>query len=142
MSLAMTVPEREAFLADRHIGVISFPDHNAGPLAAPIWYDYDPTIGLWVIIAPTSRKGRLASIEHRISLVAQSEAMPYKYVSVEGPITSIVPTEKHALLSMATRYLGEEMGKDYAAQNTGDSVTVLMNIERWLTVDYGKAGLG
>ncbi|NKB97198.1 MAG: pyridoxamine 5'-phosphate oxidase [Pseudomonadales bacterium] len=142
MSLAMTVTERETFLADLHVGVISFVDPAAGPLTAPIWYDYDPQVGLWVIIGPESRKGQLASVGSRISLVAQSEAMPYKYVSVEGPITSIEPSEEGALLSMATRYLGEEMGKGYAAQSTGDNVTVLMNVERWLTVDYGKANLG
>jgi nitroimidazol reductase NimA-like FMN-containing flavoprotein (pyridoxamine 5'-phosphate oxidase superfamily) len=142
MSLAMSQTERETFLADLHVGVISFADPGAGPLTAPIWYDYDPTIGLWVIIGPDSRKGKLANVGSRISLVAQSEAMPYKYVSVEGPITAIAPVEDGALLSMATRYLGEEMGKGYAAQNSGESVTVLMNIERWLTVDYGKVDQG
>ena len=140
MSLAMNQAEREQYLADLHVGVISMPHPAAGPLTAPIWYDYEPSKGLWVLISPTSRKGKLAEVGKRISLVAQSEDMPYKYVSVEGPIRSIEPSKDGELLAMATRYLGEEMGKAYAAQSTGENVTVLMDIERWLTVDYAKLG--
>ena len=140
MSLAMSQEEREQYLADLHVGVISMPDPDAGPLTAPIWYDYEPSKGLWVLISPTSRKGKLAEVGKRISLVAQSEAMPYKYVSVEGPIRSIEPSQDGELLSMATRYLGEDMGRAYAEQSTGENVTVIMDVERWLTVDYAKLG--
>jgi nitroimidazol reductase NimA-like FMN-containing flavoprotein (pyridoxamine 5'-phosphate oxidase superfamily) len=37
MSLAMTRQERETFLADVHVGVISMADEGRGPLAVPIW---------------------------------------------------------------------------------------------------------
>ena len=33
-----------------------------------------------------------------------------------------------------------QTGKAYVAQSTGENVTVLMDVERWLTVDYGKVG--
>ena len=36
----MTKQEREAFLADLHIGIISIPDGGRGPLTVPIWYLY------------------------------------------------------------------------------------------------------
>ena len=140
MSLAMTKDERETFLAGLHVGVIAFPDTNSGPLNAPIWYDYTPERGLSVIISPESRKGKLASVGTRVSLVAQDEAPPYKYVSVEGPIASIDPLAEGELEAMATRYLGEEMGKADAANGGGDSVSIKIAIERWLTVDYAKRG--
>ena len=139
MTLAMSRREREAFLADVHVGVISLPQSGRGPLTAPIWYDYDPDVGLWVLIGPTSRKGKLAKVGMRVSLVAQSEALPYKYVSVEGPIAAIEPSAAHELQAMAIRYLGDEQGKAYAAASSSDNVTVRIDIERWLTVDYGKA---
>jgi len=41
MSLAMTKQEREAFLADVHVGVISIPEPGRGPLTVPVWYAYD-----------------------------------------------------------------------------------------------------
>ncbi|MFT5048177.1 MAG: nitroimidazol reductase NimA-like FMN-containing flavoprotein [Porticoccaceae bacterium] len=37
MSLSETKEEREAFLAQVHIGVISFNEPNRDPLSAPIW---------------------------------------------------------------------------------------------------------
>ena len=40
-ALSMTTEERQAFLADPHIGVISINAPDRGPLTAPIWYDYE-----------------------------------------------------------------------------------------------------
>ena len=45
MSLAMTKKEREAFLADLHVGVISIEQAGSPPLTVPIWYDYQPGAG-------------------------------------------------------------------------------------------------
>ena len=38
MSLTMTNEEREAFLADVHVAVISVAEDGHGPLVVPIWY--------------------------------------------------------------------------------------------------------
>ena len=85
-SLKMTVEEREAFLADRHVGVISIEDAGKAPLSAPIWYDFDPGVGVWLLTGKDSLKGRLLEKVDGFTLVAQNEDMPYKYVSVTGPI--------------------------------------------------------
>ena len=137
MSLAMSQEEREAFLAEMHVGVIAINDPGRGPLTAPIWYDYEPGGAVRVLIGPESRKARLLNAGDRVSLGARQEAMPYRYVSVEGTV-SLRPSEDGEILAMATRYLGEDMGRAYAEQNTGDNLTVAIDIERWLTVDYGK----
>ncbi len=144
MSLAMTREEREAFLADLHVGVISIAEEGRGPLTAPIWYDYTPGGELWVITDRTSRKGRLLELTGRFSLCAQTEAPPYKYVSVEGEVSSIEPAdlEKHTR-PMARRYLGAELGDRYVEATAGEreaggSVVVRMRPRRWLTVDYAK----
>jgi nitroimidazol reductase NimA-like FMN-containing flavoprotein (pyridoxamine 5'-phosphate oxidase superfamily) len=42
VSLAMTKQERERFLADLHVGIISIPEEGRGPLTVPIWYSYEP----------------------------------------------------------------------------------------------------
>jgi len=145
MSLAMTKDEREAFLADLHVGVISIPEPGRGPLTVPIWYAYEPGGELWVVTDRDSRKGRLLAGAGRISLCAQSEAPPYQYVSVEGPIVAIEPSdrERHAR-PMARRYLGAELGDRYVEATAGErdaaggSVVVRVRPERWLTVDYRK----
>ncbi|MEM7281616.1 MAG: pyridoxamine 5'-phosphate oxidase family protein [Pseudomonadota bacterium] len=138
--MAMTPEEREAFLADLHIGVLSIPDGERGPLSAPIWYDYTPGGALWVIIGTGSRKAKCLQVAQRVSLVAQQESMPYKYVSVEGPVISQTASAPGELLAMAQRYFGETQGRAYADASSGDNLTVRIQPERWLTVDYGKMG--
>jgi nitroimidazol reductase NimA-like FMN-containing flavoprotein (pyridoxamine 5'-phosphate oxidase superfamily) len=146
MSLQMNREEREEFLAGLHVGIISIADPGRGPLSAPIWYDYEPGGELWIITAADSRKGRLLQTADRFSLVAQTEAPPYKYVSVEGPITSIRESDyEDDERRMASRYLGPEFGDRYleatggaAARKAATQLRVAMRPERWLTTDYAK----
>ena len=136
----MSRDEREAFLADLHVGVLAINDSGQGPLTIPIWYDHQPDGELWFLTGPDSRKGKLLDLETRVSLVAQTEDPPYKYVSVEGPIVAIEPSSEKALLKMAIRYLGTDAGNQYATSNAGGGgVVVRMIPERWLTVDYAKS---
>jgi nitroimidazol reductase NimA-like FMN-containing flavoprotein (pyridoxamine 5'-phosphate oxidase superfamily) len=135
----MTQEEREAFLASLHVGVLAIPSDGA-PLTAPIWYDYKPGGDIWVLTGPKSRKGRLLKEGSQITLVAQQESLPYAYVSVEGTVTAIAPEADGDTLHMATRYLGEALGRGYAEANAGaESVRVTIRPDRWLTVDYAKS---
>ena len=54
MSTAMTEEERDAFLADLHVGVLSIEQDGRPPLSVPIWYDYAPGVGVWVITGDAS----------------------------------------------------------------------------------------
>ncbi len=139
MSLEMSVEEREAFLADLHVGVVGIARKTKGPLTVPIWYDYEPGGDVWMVLSSTSLKGKLLTKTDRISLCAQSEQPPYSYVSIEGPFR-ITRRADEQLLHMATRYLGEELGRQYAAASEGgdDSVVVSITPETWYTVDYNK----
>lgn len=141
MSLSMTRAEREAFLADVHVGVLSLAEPGRGPLTVPIWYAYEPGGELRVVTARDSRKGRLLGASPRISLCAQSETPPYRYVSVEGPVTHVGRADRDRdVRPLAFRYLGEELGERYleATADSEESLVVRMRPERWLTVDYGK----
>lgn len=141
MSLTMTKEEREAFLADVHVAVISIAEDGRGPLTVPIWYSYEPGGEVRVITARMSRKGRLLERAGRFSLCAQTETPPYKYVSVEGPIVAIETADlERDRRPLARRYLGEVVG-DWYIESTRDAVgnvLVRMRPERWLTVDYAK----
>jgi len=142
MSLAMTEHEREAFLADLHVAVISIERADGPPLAVPIWYGYEPGALVWIITSPESLKGRLLQAAGRFSLCVQTEEPPlYKYVSVEGPIIDTAPadleTERRPL---AYRYFGQEMGDLYLAGTDEAGSRFSMRPERWWTVDYAKLG--
>ena len=136
---ALNQQEKEAFLSELHVGVLSIPQDGRGPLAAPIWYCYTPGKSLWIMIGRDSRKAGLLKVGTRVSLCAQKEDPPYAYVTVEGPVESIGPGTDEDILELATRYLGEEDGKAYAeSMPTGASLTVTVRPETWLAVDYSR----
>ncbi len=141
MSSAMSIEQRERFLAGVHIGIVSIPRANKGPLTVPIWYDYEPGKKLWMITQSDSIKGKLLQKTTRISLCVQLETAPYQYVSVEGPFVINAPNEGQ-LLSMAIRYLGEEQGRSYVASSgtSEGNVIVSLSPETWYTVDYNNEG--
>jgi hypothetical protein len=89
----MTKEEREAFLANVHVGIISISEEGRGPLTVPILHAYDPGGDLRIMTGRESRKGRLLARAGRFSLCVQTENPPYKYVSVEGPIISTEPAD-------------------------------------------------
>lgn len=135
----MTQTEKEAFLAALHVGVLGLNDPGQGPLTVPIWYDYTAGGDLWFVTGEQSRKGRLIELNSRLSLAAQTEAPPYKYVSVEGRVSAIEPADEATLRAMAIRYLGEKQGTAYAdGSGVEGQITVRVTPERWLAVDYAK----
>ena len=144
MSLIMTKQEREAFLADVHVGIISIAEKGRGPLTVPVWYAYDPGKELRIMTGRDSRKGRLLAHAGRFSLCAQTESSPYKYVSVEGAIVSTEGADiERDLRPLRRRYLGKEGGDRYVEETRNlpthtDNVLIRMRPQRWLTTDYSK----
>jgi nitroimidazol reductase NimA-like FMN-containing flavoprotein (pyridoxamine 5'-phosphate oxidase superfamily) len=145
MALIMTRMEREAFLAEVHVGIISLAEEGRGPLTVPIWYVYAPGGELRFITGRNSRKGRLLADAGRLSLCVQTETPPYRYVSVEGPITAIEAVDvERDLRPLARRYLGVEKGDGFVEQMRGgqvENILMRMRPERWLTADYSKENL-
>ena len=138
---SMTREERDAFLADVHIGILAVEEPGRGPLAVPIWYlvdNGDVTIG----IDGDSLKARLLRAAGRATLTVQTETAPYKYLCVEGPVT-LEPHPGNDLV-MATRYLGPELGKWYADTNPPPKTAVVARLrpEHWRTMDFHKVSLG
>jgi nitroimidazol reductase NimA-like FMN-containing flavoprotein (pyridoxamine 5'-phosphate oxidase superfamily) len=142
MSQTMTNTERERFLADVHVGMISIAEDGRGPLTVPIWYGYTPGAEVYVWMGKESRKAHLLEHAGRFSLCVQTEQRPYKYVSVEGPVTLIEPVDlERDARPLAHRYLGIEAGDAYIAEMANSfaseqHIVVRMRPQRWLTADY------
>jgi PPOX class probable F420-dependent enzyme len=135
----MSAQQRQLFLAGLHVGVLSVAAGDGrAPLAVPVWYDYQAGGRVSVITGRNSRKGRAIIAAGRMSLCAQDEKPPYKYVSVEGPV-EMEELDEADRLAMARRYLGEAGGDRYVASNPdqdGEQVMFRMTPEHWLSVDY------
>ncbi|MBT5775090.1 MAG: pyridoxamine 5'-phosphate oxidase [Dehalococcoidia bacterium] len=143
MALTMTRGEREAFLADVHIGVLAINEEGMGPSAAPIWYLYEPGGEIEFSMSGSSQKARLLEVGSRVSLVAQRETTPPGYVSVEGVVTSIGEQSTPEFLErLYGRYLdAAEAKRRVAARGETEIESVILRVrpERWRTTDYSKA---
>lgn len=139
MSLSMTRDEREAFLAAPHVGVLAIAGVDGDALAVPIWYSYEPGGDVRFVTGPDSVKAHLLRTAKRASLCAQEETVPYKYVSIEGPVVTEGPPADEERRAMAYRYLGQEIGEMYLKATENDQGVVFrLTPEVWRTVDYAK----
>jgi nitroimidazol reductase NimA-like FMN-containing flavoprotein (pyridoxamine 5'-phosphate oxidase superfamily) len=142
MWVAMSAPQREEFLANVHVGVLSAAIGTAGQtLAVPVWYSYQPGGLLTVLTGRRSRKAATIRAAGRFGLCAQDDHPPYRYVSVEGPVVSEEELDPAERLAMARRYLGAAGGNRYIADNPDpgrENVAFRMRPERWLSQDQGQ----
>lgn len=143
MSLAMTLEERQAYLAEVHVAVMAVAGEDGrGPLAIPIWYDYQPGGEVSLITDRDSRKTTLIRRAGRITVCVQGAEMPYRYTSAEGPITTIEDTVTvEQRWALANRYFGPSGADAYIESTAGATermVRILMRPEHWLTRDYTK----
>ncbi|MET9416899.1 pyridoxamine 5'-phosphate oxidase family protein [Streptomyces klenkii] len=134
--------EREHFLAGLHVGVLGVTDTGDGraPLLVPVWYRYEPGGEVVVQTGRETVKARLLRAAGRFSLCVQDENPPYRYVSVEGPVTAVNdpvdPVEREAI---AHRYLDPEEARAYlksTADQLADDITFRMRPQRWRTANF------
>jgi hypothetical protein len=138
----MSEAERDAFLAERRVGVLGVAREGKGPLLAPIWFRHEPGAGLRMCLSGSSAKGRRLAATGRATLAVQAEDFPYRYVIAEGPVTlrRLGAQTYEAVRAMASRYLGADAGRRYADQFTAeDEVELLLVPDRWQAVIPGGA---
>lgn len=139
---SLSVHDRELFLAEPHVAAISVSaGQERGPFTLPIWYKYTPGGEAWVVTTAGSRKARLIEAAGRFSLMVDRVLPTTRYVSVEGPVTRMVPeTDDELTREMAERYLAPEKVPAYlelAKTDFGPQVAIYMRPQRWLTGDMG-----
>jgi PPOX class probable F420-dependent enzyme len=141
MWVVMSAAEREEFLADVHVGVLSTAVGPAGrTLVVPVWYSYQPGGLVTVLTGRRSRKATAIRASGRFGLCAQDDRPPYRYVSVEGPVVGEDELDPAERLAMARRYLGAAGGDRYVTDNPDpgrENVAFRMRPEHWLSQDQG-----
>jgi nitroimidazol reductase NimA-like FMN-containing flavoprotein (pyridoxamine 5'-phosphate oxidase superfamily) len=143
----LTVQERQEFLADLHVAVLSVAsDSDRPPLTIPVWYSYQPGGNLTFFTGSQGRKTRKTRLIQKagvLSLSVQRDALPYKYVTVEGTVVQTDrPPAAEQLFAIVRRYMPEEMARGFVEAEIGraDSELVLYTIrpDRWLTFDFSE----
>src|SRR5690242_4479473 len=136
---SLTVDEREQFLAEPRVAALAVaagPDR--GPFTLPIWYQYELGGEAWVLTEAGSRKARLIEAAGRFSLMVERVMPTARYVSVEGPVTRMVPGTDALLREIAARYLPSDQVPAYiefVEAELGEQVAIYLRPERWLTAE-------
>lgn len=138
---SMSRAEREAFLAQTRVGILSVEEPGRGPCATPVWYRYAPGGAIRLTLESTSRKAGLLRKAGRASLCVQTETAPYKYVTVEGAIELRETDATEDWTEMAHRYLGAARAERYLAGSSGEQILLLLHPAHWRTVDFSKVPL-
>jgi uncharacterized protein len=141
----MTERERQGFLAEPHIAVLSV-SRGAGrpPHTTPVWYAYEPGGDVSFFTGTQGRKSRKAGLVREagiVSMTVQREEFPYGYVTVEGTIVGEErPPSVEQALAVAGRYLPEEQARGFVEAEvghpSGEFVLFTVRPDRWLTFDF------
>jgi hypothetical protein len=140
MARKMTREQREQFLAQPHVGVLSVAaEPGRAPLTTPIWYRYEPGGDIVVMTSPGLRKARLIEAAGRFALCVQRQDGVYQYVSTEGPVVKSWPMTKAERHEIAARYLPPGVSEAYTDATDeahGNNIAIAMRPERWNTADF------
>ena len=136
--------ERQKFLADNHVGVLSVAANDGRPPASvPIWYDYEPGGNIRINTTASQRKARLIREAGTATLVVHRAKPPYQYVIVEGTVVDAVsPAPTEIREAIAARYIGEEAARAFVRGIDGaDQVLFIIRPDRWFSADYSDEHL-
>jgi nitroimidazol reductase NimA-like FMN-containing flavoprotein (pyridoxamine 5'-phosphate oxidase superfamily) len=144
MSPLMPEDERQNFLAGIHVGIFSLAQDAQAPLSLPAWYAYEPGGDLRLFLPPGDPRTPLARRLPRASLCVQDEMPPYRYVTVEGRIVSLVPADREQdYWPLILRYLPEMWAQAYlnytwpADQDLSQAMLLAhLRPEVWHAVNY------
>ncbi len=143
----MTDDERDAFLAEPHIGVLSVAsDDGRPPHTVPLFYGYEPGGNLTFYTQThgrIARKTRLIEAARAVTLNVQKPTYPYRYVTIEGTVIgSDRPPTRDQMLAIVGRYLPARGAAKFVDTELGhpDQRLVLFTVrpDRFLTFDVSK----
>ena len=149
MPRAMGEAEREAFLADVHVGVLSVAaGAGKAPMTMPVWYAYEPGGTITFFTGTGGRRARKSPLIERegvVTFLVQQETAPYKYVAVEGTVVGTDrPPPAALMLAIVRRYLPEETAQGFVQMELGrppessELVAYRVRPDRWRTSDFSQ----
>ena len=147
----MTEDERQAFLAGRHVGVVSVARGDGRPPhSTPVWYTYEPGGNISFFTGTQGRRSRKAGLVREagvLSFLVQHEEFPDRYVTVEGTVVGEDrPPSEEQVLEVVRRYLPEEQARWFAdselRQPSSEFVLFTVRPDRWLSFDFSDENQG
>jgi hypothetical protein len=139
---ALSPPERDAFMREPHVGVLSVAsDDDRPPLTVPVWYAYD---GLITFFTGTdgrkARKTRLIEHAGALSFCVQKADFPYRYATAECTVVDVERTPSvDKVVAITERYLPADAARAMAeaqlSHPAGTFVLFTARPDRWSSMD-------
>jgi PPOX class probable F420-dependent enzyme len=104
------------FVEKARIARLATVGRDGAPLVTPVWYAVEEDAFL-VLTDAGSQKHRNAERDPRVELCIDDERPPYHTVLVRGRASIEPERGPEWRLALAVRYLGEEGGRRYVAEN-------------------------
>src|SRR5882757_7492587 len=126
MARTLTPAEREQFLAQPQVGVLSVADLDGErpPLTVPVWYAYQSGGELTFFTGTqgrAARKTRLLERAGTFSFCVQQPEYPYRYVTAEATVTGADRApDVEQVLAVTSRYLPEDAARAFADAETAN----------------------
>ncbi len=131
----MTTEQQEAFLAEPRVGIFSFNQGGDSPLMTPMWFVYQAgESDYWFITSAESRKGKLLFEGSPVSMLAQKDTVPHKYVTVRGKVVELREADSKDWQVMAAHYSAGGSG-DIAETGLVQPMLVRVSILKWTSYD-------
>jgi PPOX class probable F420-dependent enzyme len=135
----MTRGERERFLGERRVAVLTTIDGDGAPVPAPIWYAWRNGAFYFRTANTAARLANIAR-DPRVSICVQEERPPYKAVIAHGR-ADVGTMQPWLADAMPRRYLGRLGAIAYRRISQGDvergpEVTIMVQPERITSFDY------
>jgi len=127
--------QMQEFLSQANVAVLATVDRRGRAHAAPVWYLYDD--GVFVISTGRgSQKHKNLEANPEVTLVVDSRTLPYYAVMARGRVELGPAFSDEQRLRLATRYLGEDIGRQYVERTAGeDSISVRLKPRKLIVFD-------
>ena len=137
--MAQPSPDQQSFLAETNVAVLASVDRRGRAHAVPVWYLYDDG-EIIISTGRDSQKHRNVAANPEITVVVDRRTLPYFALMVQGSAEIGPPLSTDDRLRLATRYLGEQIGRRYVESTPGeDAVTIRLRPRKVIEFN-GRAG--
>ena len=127
---------QKAYLEETNVAILATTGPGSRAHAMPVWYVYE---GGQIIVGAgaNSQKRRNIDRNGQATLVIDRREPPYRALMVQGTAEVGPAAPQELRLRIATRYLGEQRGREYVEETAGgDSITIRITPQRF--IEYGS----
>src|SRR5215510_12786015 len=123
MRTELTIDDLGGFLEEPVLAVLATRRADGSTLLSPVWHRWrDGGFEIW--IGANDVKVRHLRRDPNATVVVAESDLPYRAVEVRGAAEFIDEGVTEAAIEIASRYVGDDAGRQFVNENTGEDLIV------------------